>query len=509
MKAVILFTICTLLSFSVFAWRWTAHELAPEGSREISNVSESKILEFFNTHAPLDRVELRQVFSFTKDESLKDSETLSTVLVDESEQALASLKNYHESCDSHKRPHQIESKYTKTLAYADALCHQSHLTEKFFSQQPYIHPSGNSYAYHYWKQNPETKPHLEYMHILEILREGTLVQKLPEGRQYFIRINASNIDRAMSEARLFVSVRYAFYSNDREGQLYKVYKKSDLSHHLHSNGLSIDFEKNSAFCDSTALEFCVGKRFEGEDSLLKSTAISTTAFLFLALISLFRLRRKEKQKLLHDEKLILQNLAHELRTPVTSLLLNLETFPGKDLSEAQTKKLQALDSDVQKLFQLTRTSQSFLRFQRDRDGKQETTSVKEILNHLRMKAGKGKVNVQVAPHFNDQLSIRGASEYVFICLDNLINNALEHGKGTIRVSLREQDSRIIIEIKDEGTLPEEVITFLSSGQPIPRDMIKNTGVGLQLVRAILKSLKGTISASQNPSTILLSFEVKA
>jgi signal transduction histidine kinase len=199
--------------------------------------------------------------------------------------------------------------------------------------------------------------------------------------------------------------------------------------------------------------------------------------------------------LLRREREFAVNASHQLRTPITALRLELEdvslwpqTPPDvaehlrgllgelDRLSEAITELLDlarghrlgtAVDLD---LTTLTSTSARRWRERLAADGR-------EIVRE-----GAGPVPAYVAPGPVEQI------------LDILIENALDHGAGTVTLETRDVGSHLQLRVRDEGAAglgPEVFGRGVTTG---------GTGVGLAVATELAESLSGHLSVEETTPT---------
>jgi len=89
-------------------------------------------------------------------------------------------------------------------------------------------------------------------------------------------------------------------------------------------------------------------------------------------------------------------------------------------------------------------------------------------------------------------------------LDVLVDNALRHGAGTVRIAIESRDGRAVLRVSDEGAgvAPgSERMIFQRGGSAAG-----GTGIGLHLARSLLEAENARLRvASGRPSTFEIVF----
>jgi two-component system, OmpR family, sensor histidine kinase SenX3 len=216
------------------------------------------------------------------------------------------------------------------------------------------------------------------------------------------------------------------------------------------------------------------------------------------------LRRSEQ----HDS--FINAVTHELKTPVASIRLHLETLQRRELPEAQKQQFYQLmlnDTD-----RLTETVEQVLRAGRAGDKKagREKSAVDfrkivrdcmdaarvrhhlpETAIHYEESAGNGAA----APVLGNSEDLRTA---VFNVLDNAIKYSGEH--VDVRVHLDAPDERrLVLSVRDHGVgiPPDEMKGIFRRFYRVNHrslSHVKGTGLGLFIVKSIAKKHGGRVSA---------------
>ncbi len=215
-------------------------------------------------------------------------------------------------------------------------------------------------------------------------------------------------------------------------------------------------------------------------------------------------RRNERQ----DS--FLNAVTHELKTPIASIRLYLETLERRQLDEAQRLKFYAImrsDSD-----RLLATVEQVLKAgelgQRARQQNRAVLDLEPLVaecvaitlerHHLPPEA------IVLAPVPGQvRLRVNGIAEDLRTAIVNLLDNAVKYSPTTVQITARlaiRNYSNVTLEITDQGLgIPErELKRVFKRFYRIPGRYavkIKGTGLGLYLVHAIAKQHGGSIGAA--------------
>lgn len=221
-------------------------------------------------------------------------------------------------------------------------------------------------------------------------------------------------------------------------------------------------------------------------------------------IFLIREIRRNEQ---HDA--FINAVTHELKTPITSIRLYLQTLKTRPVDETQREKfynVMLADSDV-----LMRTIEQVLQAGRAGHRRQRTVRsfidlgelVKECLDRARLRYDLGEEALRYSGSLNgERLRVAGDADELRAAVSNLIDNAVKYSDKEVQVSVEVAplDSKYVaVRIADKGI-------GIRGGQlkPIFRRFyrapsrlmarVKGTGLGLFIVRSIVEKHGGRVFA---------------
>lgn len=234
-------------------------------------------------------------------------------------------------------------------------------------------------------------------------------------------------------------------------------------------------------------------------SLIITGVVLNTIFLIR------EIRRNEQ----HDA--FINSVTHELKTPVASMRLYLQTLQSRDITEPKRREfydIMLADSDrlmgtIEQVLRAARTSQTkdINRSPVDiRALVQECVQVARLRHHLPPEALDYKESVRNAMVLGDFDELKAA-------VSNLIDNAVKYSGQRVRVMVELANSgasQLAVRVKDEGVgiPPSELKRIFKRFYRIPNSMalrVKGTGLGLFIVRSVAERHGGRAWAESEGS----------
>lgn len=210
------------------------------------------------------------------------------------------------------------------------------------------------------------------------------------------------------------------------------------------------------------------------------------------------------EELISRERAFSAQASHQLRTPLTSLRLGIETAlatPGADLEQAARRAVAAAE-------ELSRTVDDVLALARGAGTTLATVDIGDLLAGVRSRwhgplAAMGRplrIHDDDAPH-----AAAGSVAAVRQILDVLLDNAMRHGQGTVTVEARETGTAVAIDVSDDGSTRDRHLIPVDGGHPARRDHV--AGLGLAMARSLAQAQGGRLlharTEEQTRVTVLL------
>jgi two-component system phosphate regulon sensor histidine kinase PhoR len=221
-------------------------------------------------------------------------------------------------------------------------------------------------------------------------------------------------------------------------------------------------------------------------------------------------KAKEIQDLQSNEafrKEFLQNLSHEIKTPIFAIQGYLELLGDGAMEDALTgpKFVQQAQSNVQRLVQLLSDVDAITNLEINKDPilKQSfiiQDIISEAVNNLSVKWIKKNIQFQFKKGSETPTYVFADKNKIYQVLVNILSNAAKYGKidGQVIASVyKMEDQKILIEISDDGTgiaeehLPRLFERFYRTDDARARE-IGGTGLGLAICKHIVEAHGETI-----------------
>jgi signal transduction histidine kinase len=223
-----------------------------------------------------------------------------------------------------------------------------------------------------------------------------------------------------------------------------------------------------------------------------------TTGLVLNTIFLVREIRRNEQ---HDS--FINAVTHELKTPITSLRLYLQTLQQREVDEAQRREFYSLMlDDTNRLLgtveQVLKAGAAGHKRGDHRVPLDFGSLVRECVELARSGRHLPTDAIQFETATNGAAArVNGDPEELRTAVSNVLDNAIKYSGGKVDVSVRIEtpdDKRIRLSVQDHGVgiPPEELKRVFRRFYRVPRSLAqaKGTGLGLFIVKAIAKKHGG-------------------
>lgn len=227
--------------------------------------------------------------------------------------------------------------------------------------------------------------------------------------------------------------------------------------------------------------------------------------LLFGLWRIYRIRQKELALALQQQNFLL-SITHELKSPIASVQLVLETIQKRQLTNEQLQKLSTNGlKDNDRLHKLV---QDLLLAARVEGGYEYSFSevhmnelLVECIAWIRPKYS-GKIIFE--PAENVIILAKGERSTLATAFSNLLENAVKYAENSekINVKLYKKKDQVAVEIIDEGVgIPKSERNkifnkFYRIGNEDTRKTI-GTGLGLYIVKKVIEAHNGTVTVKDN------------
>ncbi len=234
----------------------------------------------------------------------------------------------------------------------------------------------------------------------------------------------------------------------------------------------------------------------------------TIFFLTILIAGLYLIDRgyRKEVEAARQRRNFLLSISHELKSPIASIKLILQTFQKRNLATEQVQKFSggAL-KETERLEKLVTDLLFSARLEKTFEPNYEAIDLQQLSNDLvqdlRLKYPQAHFSTE---YMGEHFHMEGDRSGITSVLLNLLENAIKYCKESpfIQLQLQEQDKHIELKVADNGIgIPERekkqvFEKFYRIGNEDTRST-KGTGLGLFIVKKIVDAHKGNISLEDN------------
>ncbi|MEP7197936.1 MAG: HAMP domain-containing sensor histidine kinase [Saprospiraceae bacterium] len=239
--------------------------------------------------------------------------------------------------------------------------------------------------------------------------------------------------------------------------------------------------------------------------------------LFLCILMAFYFVYKAlatEKKLLNLKTDLLQNITHELKTPVSTVSVALEALQDFNVREDPIKTQEYIEISKNELKRLNLLIDRVLNVSEFENNFKTTYTKKldlrsvtlEILETLKLQFEKSQTHVQFTAE-DEHYFILADKQHIEGVLYNLIDNAMKYNNKVapqIKLEISQNQNQVSLSIWDNGIgiPPEHHKNIFQKFFRVPQGDVHNVkghGLGLSYVQEVIKSLNGKIQFSSVPN----------
>ena len=399
---------------------------------------------------------------------------------------------------------QISSKYVdKEALWLAYLCDQVQmLPSSYFKSPPFMHPSGQSYAFMNYRLQTERRARINwlenysrFMHLSELSK---LKWSQNKEQRFLNNQSPELIGKILQDEKLILTKHY-YYINTGHLKYYVQTKEKAVRFFERARYI---VTTNFKDCSLKVATTCWSRQPHNLKSILTQSSYMifavTIVILFITakgLFSRFRIRRYEEERKKHALRL----LTHELRTPIASLLLQVDQLNERlsELPEDMVDDIMRIEGQIYRLKHLADRSQSYLQTN-NKDflnlNIEKIPSMTAYLDSIRTEYKDLEININI----NEDFSVLTDPYWIKIVIMNIIENAKRYGKAPIQISAKRKETECIeINITDQGEIPFSNLKSLLKNK---HQNSKGLGLGMIIVTRIIKELGGKLTLENFPTT---------
>lgn len=205
------------------------------------------------------------------------------------------------------------------------------------------------------------------------------------------------------------------------------------------------------------------------------------------------------ENLIADVKSLSTAVSHDLRTPLARIRFGIDTLQEvEDINLRQTLEKQ-LGDDVDEMTSLVETLLNYARLDQNMmEIQKEPVNLSQLIQHCIKRKEASNLDFSFINNASNK-PVLADNRYLTMVLNNLLQNAINYGRGQVLVELYYNSHNAIISISDDGNgVPQEqreniIKPFIRAKNGL--NEIKGHGIGLAIVKRILDWHNGTLAIS--------------
>lgn len=233
-----------------------------------------------------------------------------------------------------------------------------------------------------------------------------------------------------------------------------------------------------------------------------------SAFILLLLFGLLRVRKVflGEMKLAAQQRNFLLSITHELKSPLSTIKLSLQTLAKRKLEPDKSERL--INNSLLDLDRLETLVDNILfaaKIERDEAGfADEEINISEVIHLIAERFLQNKKSIVIKTEVQKDIYLNMDLIGFSSVISNLVENAIKYSEeGTlIKIFLQDDGTNVLLRVEDKGIgIPEEekgriFEKFYRVGNEDTR-RTKGTGLGLYIVKRFVEIYKGEIAVEDN------------
>jgi signal transduction histidine kinase len=296
----------------------------------------------------------------------------------------------------------------------------------------------------------------------------------------------------------------------------RVYPRAAWEEHARRRSLSLVPRPATGSCLRPASPDLCWQSVSSEERSRPALRIGTLASAALVVVASFALAAAyvvERRRIHADRIHVLRTLTHELRTPATSLRLDIEPLRSAydELPASCQEPLLRISDGIERLHRVLHRSARYMALF-------ETPGASgERLVKLRDVPSVSAMFEEFAEEWPEGVTLSAGSsdgpartdpEWLGVAVRNLVENASRHGKAPVAVSWSLVDRSLVVRVSDAGVTRSFSVRRATA--PYARDeRSPGLGLGLAIVDRVARLLRGKLSHEPSPTVFELRLPIEA
>lgn len=204
--------------------------------------------------------------------------------------------------------------------------------------------------------------------------------------------------------------------------------------------------------------------------------------------------QKELKRADEEEKMFLQSISHDLKTPVMVIMSHAEAIVDgvyidsvEKTAEIIRDEAMSLEKKIKQMLYL-----NTLDYVLENNSENTRIDLRHLLLHIISRFEVVDSSIQWDLNI-DELFINGNADKIQVAMENVLDNGIRYAENKIAVSLKQEDSFAVLEIYNDGPniRPEHLEHIFDN---LYKDKTGNFGLGLAISKKVVNFYNGEIKA---------------
>jgi len=204
--------------------------------------------------------------------------------------------------------------------------------------------------------------------------------------------------------------------------------------------------------------------------------------------------QKELKRADEEEKLFLQSISHDLKTPVMVIMSHADAIIDGVYIESLEKTAEIIKDEAirlqKKINQMLYLNT--LDYVLENNSRNDYINMRDLLTQIisRFEVIKSSIEWDLDV---DEIIIKGDRDKIEVCIENILDNAIRYANELIRITLKKDNKYAVLDIYNDGpNIDEKHVGHIFDR--MYKDKTGNFGLGLAISKKIVDFYKGEITA---------------
>ncbi|WP_372451242.1 HAMP domain-containing sensor histidine kinase [Clostridium estertheticum] len=216
--------------------------------------------------------------------------------------------------------------------------------------------------------------------------------------------------------------------------------------------------------------------------------------------------RKELKRGDEEEKLFLQSISHDLKTPIMVIMSHAEAIIDGVYVESVEQNAEIIKAEALRLEKKVKQMLylNTLDYVLENNFENIEINMHRLLYHITNRFEVVNSNIQWDLNIGEAI-ITGNADKIQVSIENILDNSLRYAKEKICVTLKKEGNFVVVEIYNDGpNIPEEHLSHIFDN--FYKDKTGKFGLGLAICKKIINYYNGEIEVTNR--NVGVSFSIR-